>query len=120
MDLASFLTHQVYDAGGGEPHGDEDGDELRQPDRGGRLENVQILEDVGHGHQAEGAEKAEAWLGLYNRCIHDTRKDRSFSLTDPRPVQVDGDERGRNGEVVDEGVELQHEPELVARGDELK
>jgi hypothetical protein len=41
-------------------------------------------------------------------------------VTDPRSVQVDGDEGGRNGEVVDERVQLQHEPELVARGDELR
>lgn len=40
-------------------------------------------------------------------------------LTDPCPVQVDGDEGGRNGEVVHERVQLQHEPELVARRYEL-
>ena len=41
-------------------------------------------------------------------------------LTDPCPVQVDGDEGGRDGEVVDERVVVQHEPELVAGGEELK
>ena len=41
-------------------------------------------------------------------------------LTNPCPVQVDGDEGRRDGEVVDERVELQHEPELVARCYELK
>lgn len=41
-------------------------------------------------------------------------------LTDPSPVQVDGHERRRNGEVVDEGVELQHEPKLVTGSNELK
>ena len=35
------------------------------------------------------------------------------------PVQVDRDEGGGNGEVVHEGVELQHEPELVRGCDEL-
>ena len=41
-------------------------------------------------------------------------------ITDPCPVQVDGDEGGRDCEVVDERVVVQHEPELVARGEELK
>ena len=35
------------------------------------------------------------------------------SCTNPGPIQVDGHEGGRDGEVVDEGVKLQHEPELV-------
>ena len=34
-------------------------------------------------------------------------------LTNPGPVQVDGDEGGGDGEVVHERVSLQHEPELV-------
>ena len=34
-------------------------------------------------------------------------------LTNPCSVQVDGYKGGRDGEVVDEGVKLQHEPELV-------
>ena len=38
----------------------------------------------------------------------------------PGPVQVDGDKRGRDGEVVNEGIQLQHEPELVRGRDELK
>ena len=54
-------THQVNDPRGCEPHRYEYGDELGQPDGGGRLEDVEVLEDVGHGHQAEGAEEAEAW-----------------------------------------------------------
>ena len=41
-------------------------------------------------------------------------------LTDPCPVQVDRDEGGRDGEVVDERVVVQHEPELVAGGEELQ
>ena len=36
------------------------------------------------------------------------------------PVEVDGDEGGRDGEVVHKGVELQHEPELVTSRYELK
>ena len=33
--------------------------------------------------------------------------------TNPGPIQVDGYKGGWDGEVVDEGVKLQHEPELV-------
>ena len=43
-----------------------------------------------------------------------------FILTYPSPVQVDRDEGGGNGEVVHEGVELQHEPELVRGSDKLR
>ena len=39
-------------------------------------------------------------------------------LTNPGPVQVDGDEGGGDGEVVHEGVSLQHEPEFVRRSNE--
>ena len=53
-------SYQVNDSGGGEPRGDEHGADLRQADRGGRLENVEVLQDVRKGHQAEGAQKAEA------------------------------------------------------------
>ena len=42
------------------------------------------------------------------------------SCTNPGPIQVDGHEGGWDGEVVDEGVKLQHEPELVRGSDELK
>ena len=38
----------------------------------------------------------------------------------PVPVEIDGDKGGRDGEVVNEGIQLQHEPELVGGGDELK
>ncbi len=41
-----------------------------------------------------------------------------MSITDPSPVKVDGHKGWWNGEVVDKGVELQHEPELVAGSDE--
>ena len=39
-------------------------------------------------------------------------------LTNPCSVQVDGYKGGWDGEVVDEGVKLQHEPELVGGGNE--
>ena len=40
--------------------------------------------------------------------------------TYPGTVQIYGDKRWWDGEVVDEGVKLQHEPELVRGSDELK
>ena len=74
-------------------------DRRDRPDAGAGLQDVQILEDVRHGHQSEGPEEPQS---------------------DPVPVEIDRDEGGRDGEVVHEGVELQHEPELVRGGDELK
>ena len=98
----------------GQPDRDKDRDELgqsgtqttnrvlsppSQPDAGASLQNIEILEDVWDCHQPEGSQEPQ---------------------TNPRPVQVYGDKWGGNGEVVNEGVELQHEPELVRGGDELK
>ena len=40
------------------------------------------------------------------------------SYTYPGSVQVDGDKGGRDGEGVDKGVKLEHEPELVGGGNE--
>ena len=37
----------------------------------------------------------------------------------PIPVEIDGDKGGRDGEVVNKGIQLQHEPELVRSGNEL-
>ena len=39
-------------------------------------------------------------------------------LTNPGPVQIYWNKGGRDGEVVDKGVKLEHEPELVGGGDE--
>ena len=36
-----------------------------------------------------------------------------MDLTNPCPIKIYGDKRRWDGEVVDEGVKLQHEPELV-------
>ena len=41
-----------------------------------------------------------------------------LQLTDPGPVEVDRDEGRWDGEVVNKGVQLQHEPELVWRSNE--
>ena len=62
----TLLTHQVNDAGCREPDRDEDGDELCQPDGCGGLEDVEVLEDVGDGHQAQGAEEPQAWKLFMN------------------------------------------------------
>ena len=43
----------------------------------------------------------------------------SIILTNPCSVQVYGDEGRRDGEVVDEGVNFKHEPELVRGSNEL-
>ena len=48
------------DARGREPRGDEHGADLSQPDGGGGLENVEVLQNVWEGHEAEGAQEAEA------------------------------------------------------------
>ena len=82
-----------------QPNWDENGNELCQPDGGGGLENVEILEDVRHRHESERPEESEA---------------------DPGAIQVDGHERRRDGEVVHEGVQLKHEPEFVTGRDELQ
>ena len=36
-----------------------------------------------------------------------------MDLTNPCPIKIYGDKRRWDGEVIDEGVHLQHEPELV-------
>ena len=49
------------DSSGSQPDGDEDGDELGQPDGGRRLQDVQVLKDIRNCHQTEGSEKSQAW-----------------------------------------------------------
>ena len=43
----------------------------------------------------------------------------SYTHTNPCSIQVDGDKGGWDGEVVDKGVDFQHEPELVRGRNEL-
>ena len=57
------------------------------------------MKNVGNSHQSESSEEPQS---------------------DPIPVEIDGDEGGRDGEVVHEGIQLQHEPELVRGRNELK
>ena len=71
------------DAGAGQARGDEDGEQLGEPNGGRGLQDVQILQDVGHGHQPQGTQEAQP---------------------DPVALQVDGHEAGRNGEEVDEAA----------------
>ena len=54
----------------------------------------------------------------YNSLEQLPRNLNLWFLTNPCSVQVDGYKGGRDGEVVDEGVKLQHEPELVGGGNE--
>ena len=82
-----------------QPDGHEEGDQLGQSDGGRRLENVEILQDIRDTHKSHGSEEPQPY---------------------PGPVQVDGDKGGRDGEVVNKGIQLQHEPELVRGGNELK
>ena len=70
-----------------------------KPYGSGRLEDVEILQDVRDTHQSHSSEEPQPY---------------------PGPVQVDGDKGGRDGEVVNEGIQLQHEVELVRGGNELK
>ena len=47
----------------GEPDADEDGHELAESDVVGRLEEVEVLQHVGHGHEAQRTREAQP-------CIH--------------------------------------------------
>ena len=69
------------------------------PDAGACFQYIEILQDIRHTHQSHSSEEPQSY---------------------PGPVQVDGDKGGRDGEVVNEGIQLQHEPELVRGRDELK
>ena len=57
------------------------------------------MKNVRNSHQSQSSEEPQSY---------------------PVPVEIDGDEGGGDGEVVHEGVELQHEPELVRGGDKLR
>ena len=51
----------MYGASAAKPDGDEDGAQLRQPDGAGRLQDVQVLQDVRHRHQPERAQETQTW-----------------------------------------------------------
>ena len=61
-------SYQVDDARGREPRGDEHGADLSQPDGGGGLENVEVLQNVWEGHEAEGAQEAETCNDSWCHC----------------------------------------------------
>lgn len=88
----------MNDASSGQPHGDEYGYELGESNGARCLQNVQVLEDVGHRHQSQGSQEPQS---------------------DPRPVQVNRHEGRWYRKVVHERVHLQHEPQLVTGGDKL-
>lgn len=88
----------MNDASSGEPDGDEYGDELGETNGARCLQNVEVLEDVGNRHQSQGSEESQP---------------------DPRPIEIDRDERRWYRKVVHERVHLQHEPQLVTGGDKL-
>ena len=57
------------------------------------------MKNVRNSHQSQSSEEPQSY---------------------PVPVEIDGDKGGRDGEVVNEGIQLQHEPELVGGSNELK
>ena len=67
---------------------------------------------------------------IRRRALRNLRPDNTHDVTSmrgqwsvvtyPGAVQVYRDKGRRDGEVIHEGVELQHEPELVRCGDKLK
>ena len=93
------VLQEVNNPSPSKPDRDEERDQLGQSDGGRSFENVEILQDVGNTHQSHRSQEPQSY---------------------PGPVQVDGDKGWRDGEVVNEGIHLQHEPELVRGGDELK
>ena len=69
------------------------------PDGSWKFEDIEVLENVRNGHEPEDTKEAE---------------------TDPCSVEEDTDEHGWNGEVVNEGADLEHKVELVGGGHKLK
>jgi|688.fasta_scaffold789698_1 hypothetical protein len=126
-----IYTYQMDDSGGRQPNRNEDGDQLGQADGTGCLENVKVLQDIRHCHQPQSTKKSKTYtqpspqtkfviLSCFLKNCFTHRSNLNWAdLTDPCPVQVDGHERGRYREVVDERVHLQHEPQFIAGGDEL-
>ena len=51
IEWIARVFEQMYEAGSGDPHRHADRHELSEPNRGGRLQHVQILQNVGKRHQ---------------------------------------------------------------------
>merc|ERR1712223_631252 len=92
MGKISRIFQQVNNSSTSKPYRNKKSQKLSKPDGSGGLEDVEVLEDVWDGHEPHCAQESEA---------------------DPSSVEVDRDKGGRDGEVVNEGVELQHEEDLV-------
>ena len=95
----AVLTHQVNEPGRSEPDADEDAGELRETNAVARAQNAQVLEDVGEGDEAQRSQETQ---------------------TQPLATQVDSNEGGRDSEVVDDGVHVEPERQLVICSDQLK
>ena len=54
------MTHQVYDASAGQPHGDEDATQLREADGRSGPEHVEVLQDVRNRHQAQCSQEPQS------------------------------------------------------------
>lgn len=83
---------------------------------------------VGEEKQRNKIEQLNSYFGggcrqKWSKEIEENRKSSvpkssKKAKADPRTIQIDGNERRRNGKVVDERVQLQHEPKFVRGGDE--
>ena len=90
--------YQVNHTRTSQPDGDKERDQLGKSDRGCSLEDVEILKDVRNTHEAHCSQEPQSY---------------------PGSVKVDGDKWRGNGEIVNKGVKLHHEPELVRGSNEL-
>jgi len=54
-------TDQMHEAGAGEPDADERRHELAETDAVGRLEDVQVLQHVGDGHQPQCSREPQTY-----------------------------------------------------------
>ena len=71
-----------------------------------------------------GSHKSMSMKEMTSKVLHDvctisTNIQDSYSHTYPGSVEVNGHKRRWDGEVIDEGVDLEHEPELVRGRNEL-
>lgn len=60
VQRVAAVLQQVNQPGGGQPDGDDNGDQLSQSNGGGGLQHVQVLQNVRKGHQAQGAQESQA------------------------------------------------------------
>ena len=72
-------------------------DVFQPPDRSGRFQDVEVLENVGKRIESQDSETTQS---------------------NPDATENERDERWRNGKEVNESVEVEHEYQLVVRGDE--